>query len=110
MEKHSLMNKIIFSFIFSKTKVLSFVTRFLLFFVVFRKLLSRLLLITFDLLKEILSLRYQNLSSSFLYTIKKIIFKEYILDVEKIFIKDLNFFVGHPVYKTDYCILTDLKN
>ena len=41
MEIHYLMNKIIFSFIFSQTKVFSFVTRFLHFFVVFRKLLSQ---------------------------------------------------------------------
>ena len=30
--------------------------------------------------------------------IKKYIFEKYILDIEKNFIKDLNFFVGHPVY------------
>ena len=70
----------------------SFVTRFLLYFVVFRKLLSQTFAHTFWSTQ-------QNLSWSFLYTIKKIIFEKYILDIEKIFIKDLNYFVGHPVYK-----------
>ena len=52
MEIYSLMNKIIFSFIFSKTKVFSFL-RFSSFF---ENYFLRLFLITFDLLYEILSL------------------------------------------------------
>ena len=39
----------------------------------FKNYFLRLFLITVDLLNEILSLKYQNLSWSFLYTIKKII-------------------------------------
>ena len=77
----------------------------------FENYFLRLLLITFDLLNEILSLRYQNLSWSLLYMIKKIIFEEYILDVEKIFIKDLNFFVGHLVIQIEKkCINIFLYN
>ena len=89
------MNKIIFSFIFSKTNVLVLLHVFCCFSSIFENYFLRLLLITFHLLNENFSLKYQNLSWSFLYAIKKNYFWKYILDIEKIFIKD--FFVGHPV-------------